>query len=370
MGTTVEYSAVLNLDDELSAILTRRTWTDKDADLTFGQPFLAESDEIKRLRRQAALIRASVHHRTLKLHRPFMSSGYKNPEQHRASVKRSLESANALVDEARTMSDRGWLSSRDRIQRYYLFQACLAMITDLWYRPRPIFPASLGNAIDGKEALASDNEETRKIQSNLDFIIDKLRDDGQAPEGSVLQGASSNLERLLAATIQHGIAQRQQEQQTLAQAAGRRGADWPSSINALGAVKSEDGLPDAYLSSESMMPPPTSSLATIGGAAEGMVDLLDAQLRRLAEMTPQNSLMNPLMTTDPFGFGGTSSSGSDLGVTGNSGTGNASSSYGGGGAGAGGLHDLGSLLSTGPDWDRAWTDLFETLEGDATEMVS
>ena len=124
MGTSVDYSAMLALDDELAAILTRRSWTDKDEDLTFGQPQLAESEEIKRQRRQASLIRSSVYHRTLKLHRPFMARGYRNPEKYGASVRRSLESANALVEEAKTMSKRGWLSSRDRVS-FFRSLTCL-----------------------------------------------------------------------------------------------------------------------------------------------------------------------------------------------------------------------------------------------------
>ncbi|KDN39836.1 hypothetical protein K437DRAFT_275893 [Tilletiaria anomala UBC 951] len=355
LGTSVDYSAVLALDDELSAILTRRSWTEKDADLTFGQPQVAESDDIKRLRRQASLIRSSVYHRTLKLHCTFMSLGYRNPGEYGPSVRRSLESANALVEEARTISQRGWLSSRDRIQKYYLFQACLTMITDLWYRPRALYPANslsgggelfAGAGITDDKAPASDSE-TRQMQENLIFIIDRLKDEGQVTEGSVLHGASANLERLLAATVQRASSQ--------PTAAGAVGLSLSRRNSEYGIPSSKAASSDGGAATDSVLP---SSAALLPSASDGdgMVELLDAHLSRLSDMTPQNSLMH-LDTSNGFadGFGGSVSNADFAGFMS---AGSSSQS-----------HDLGSFISTGLDWDQAWTDLFETLEGDATELV-
>ncbi len=279
--------------------------------------------------RQAALIRSSVHHRSLKLHRPFMALGYRQPEMYGISVQRSLESADALVQEAKLMSKRGWLSARDRIQRYYLFQACLAFITDLWYRPRPL----------NDEHRA--DEETRALQENLKYIIDKLKDEGPSTEGSVLRGASANLEKLLAATISRKSSVNDKDSLL------RRGSEAPSQLVARESAAGEDNT-DNYL--------PQDGLFGMGGAEnQGMIDLLDAQLMRLSEIAPHSSLVtNSMHNLDGFGAA-SSSSGSDIaslmGIA-------APSSH----IATGGIAGEFSIVPAGPAWDQNWTDIFETLD--------
>jgi len=203
------------------------------------------------------------------------------------------------------------------------------MITDLWYRPRPLY----------EEKGDSDSGTMRE---SLSFIIDRLKDEGQSTEGSVLHGASANLERLLSATVQRSL---QPGGGPIAATSGTEGPT--TSDNAASTQGPPSTIGPAYL------PPGSPFGSGVANGDGGVIDLLDAQLLRLAEMAPTGSLMN-LGALD--GYGG-SSNGSDIA---NFAPGISNKMEPGGG-------DINGLLNQGPDWDQAWMDLFETLEGDGLE---
>ncbi|PWY98783.1 hypothetical protein BCV70DRAFT_164050 [Testicularia cyperi] len=84
---------------------------------------------------QRAVIHEYVHHRLLKLHRLFMSRGYRNPK-YIHSTRTCIESARVVIAILSSLDQVGCRGQRYWIFKFHLFHAILAIQVDLLYLAR------------------------------------------------------------------------------------------------------------------------------------------------------------------------------------------------------------------------------------------